>query len=86
MGACRSEGGRAIVVMLRGVACGVTERRPGAFDSLRVREADARCKDVPEEMWVECCAERALRQLGLSIGAQSGPRIGIQEGPHLSTL
>ena len=22
----------------------------------------------------------------VSIGAQSGPRIGIQEGPHLSTL
>ena len=22
----------------------------------------------------------------LSIGAQTGPRIGIQEGPHLSTL
>jgi hypothetical protein len=27
----------------------------------------------------------ALR-IAVSIGAQSGPRIGIQEGPHFSTL
>ena len=28
----------------------------------------------------------AAEQTRVSIGAQSGPRIGIQEGPHLSTL
>jgi hypothetical protein len=27
-----------------------------------------------------------VEQVQVSIGAQSGPRIGIQEGPHLSTL
>ena len=50
--------------MLGGEACSVTERRSGAFDGLRVRNADARCKDVPEQMRVEGRAERALRQFG----------------------
>lgn len=64
MDACRSEGGRAIVMLLRGEACGVTECRPGAFDGLGVRDANARRENVSEQMRVEGATERALRQFG----------------------
>ena len=60
----RRERGRAIIVMLGGTARDVTKSGSGAFDGLRVRDADARCKDVPEKMRVKRRAERAPRQLG----------------------
>src|SRR2546425_7089501 len=42
----------------------MTKRRPSAFNRLRVGDADARRKDMPEKVRVERLTERAPRQFG----------------------
>jgi len=53
----------------------------GDLDALLIGPLIERTRDLEPGF-----GRRRGDQLDLSIGAQSGPRIGIQEGPHFSTL